>query len=67
MLTLALPVPLLRDVPGEHAIGLIGVNPEGLGQVGVERCAVGSDSRLQYRITGPLAPSGPAGREIVLS
>src|SRR5439155_11534045 len=62
VLAFALPVPLLRDIAGQHAIGLIGVNAERLGKIGVESGAIGGDGRLQHRVAGtPLAAFG-AGR-----
>src|SRR6516164_6109956 len=48
----ALPVPLLRYLPWQHAISHIGVNPLCLRQIVVECRSVGSDGRLKNGITG---------------
>ena len=46
VLSFALPIPLLRDVVGQHTVGLIGMDPERLGEIGVECRAIGGDGRL---------------------
>src|SRR6516164_5407050 len=61
VLTFAFPVPLLRDVPRQHAIRQIGVNPERLCQIGVEGCSISGDGRLEYGVGGVL-PTFGAGR-----
>src|SRR6516225_3649336 len=50
VLTLALPVPLLRDLPWQHAVSHVGMNPQRLRQIGVECRSVGGDGRLKNGI-----------------